>query len=384
MVILGCYICFPLHPCVRVGQCGHGTDHDTEVAVDTVIIELKRYFVQVYCIYRTGAHAGPAVHALAEIDYHAAVIPDRILKGCEVTLLFLPFLLGWCRPANLIYYKTLTFLLSIRSEMMNWNEVIQKSRVTGVSPALILREEIQRAALASLSRMGAFNHIVFQGGTALRIFYNNPRFSEDLDFVRVEGESFDLTSRSGEIEVFLSSEFHYLREIRVNVQKNTADIQRMVIKCPSEIPSRRLSINIELFSVPSYRNSPKILAYAPFNPVVRVEEGEEILADKIIAIALREYLKGRDIWDLYYLTTELGVSTSRELLEKKAEDYGVSNMGQRVKEGRERLLDGGVEALDREMKRFLSPGAYDQIRSSFVAIVASVSEALSGYSEEGA
>jgi len=46
----------------------------------------------------------------------------------------------------------------------------------------VFQEEVQKAVLASLSRDEAFNHLVFQGGTALRLFYENPRFSEDSDF----------------------------------------------------------------------------------------------------------------------------------------------------------------------------------------------------------
>lgn len=266
---------------------------------------------------------------------------------------------------------------------MNWNEIVQKGTATGISPSLILREEMQKATLAALSRMNAFNSIVFQGGTALRIFYSNPRFSDDLDFVRLEGKNFDFTGKGREIERFLSSEFYYLPEIRVSTQKKTKDIQRLVIRSISEVPSQRLSINIELFSVPSYLNSPRIMAYAPFNPVVRVEKAEEILADKIIAIALREYLKGRDIWDIFYLTTELRTSTDRGLIEKKARGYGVMDVWNRVMEGRGRLLDGGLEALDREMKRFLPAGTYGQIKGSFGTIIESVSKELLKYGERG-
>jgi len=255
---------------------------------------------------------------------------------------------------------------------MSWDEIVQKSKKMGFSPTLILREEMQKATLASLSRMDAFNHIVFQGGTALRIFYNNPRFSDDLDFVLKDGEIFELSSKSGEIEKYLSSEFYYLHGIRVNIQKNTRDIQRIVIRTVSENPSQKLSINTELFFVPSYHNSPKILIYPPLNPVVRVEEREEILADKIIAVILRRYLKGRDIWDIHYLTDELNVLTSHELIEKKVRDYGIRDFHKRIRESRKKLLKDGVAALDREMKRSMPISTYNQLKISFEEIVKSV------------
>lgn len=262
---------------------------------------------------------------------------------------------------------------------MDWDEIVQKSKKTGASPLLILREEIQKAALTSLSRMGAFNHIVFQGGTALRMFYHNPRFSEDLDFVLREDESFDLTSKIREINRFLSSEFFYLTKTEVKTQKNTNEIQRMVIRTVSENPYQRLSINVELFFIPSYLNSPKILKYPPLNPVIRVEKIEEILADKIIALSFREYLKGRDIWDIFYLTSELRTSVSTQLLNKKIRDYSVKGAGERIRESRGRLLRDGVDALNREMKRFMPASTYNQLKTDFNGIVEKVASEILRY-----
>src|ERR1017187_6204807 len=45
-----------------------------------------------------------------------------------------------------------------------------------------LREIMQEIALAGLERSGFFEKAAFYGGTALRIFHQLPRFSEDLDF----------------------------------------------------------------------------------------------------------------------------------------------------------------------------------------------------------
>jgi predicted nucleotidyltransferase component of viral defense system len=45
-----------------------------------------------------------------------------------------------------------------------------------------LREIMQEIALAGLYRAGFFKEAAFYGGTCLRIFYDLPRFSEDLDF----------------------------------------------------------------------------------------------------------------------------------------------------------------------------------------------------------
>ncbi|TRZ53178.1 hypothetical protein D4S03_02225 [bacterium] len=46
----------------------------------------------------------------------------------------------------------------------------------------VLREYVQHLFLSSLYRTGGSENILFKGGTAYRIAYKSPRFSEDLDF----------------------------------------------------------------------------------------------------------------------------------------------------------------------------------------------------------
>ena len=49
----------------------------------------------------------------------------------------------------------------------------------------IIKEVIQELVLASLSKTDFFKHAAFYGDTALRIFYDLNRFSEDLDFTLI-------------------------------------------------------------------------------------------------------------------------------------------------------------------------------------------------------
>ncbi len=46
-----------------------------------------------------------------------------------------------------------------------------------------LKEILQETALYALATADFFTEGLFQGGTALRILYQLPRFSEDLDFI---------------------------------------------------------------------------------------------------------------------------------------------------------------------------------------------------------
>ena len=57
-----------------------------------------------------------------------------------------------------------------------------------------LKEIIQEIVLSGLSRGNFFNEAAFYGGTALRIFYNLDRFSENLDFALLEpNKDFDIS-----------------------------------------------------------------------------------------------------------------------------------------------------------------------------------------------
>lgn len=66
---------------------------------------------------------------------------------------------------------------------MDWQEIMQRRATTREPVELLIREEVQKAVLARLGLKEFFREAVFQGGTALRLFYGNPRLSEGLDFV---------------------------------------------------------------------------------------------------------------------------------------------------------------------------------------------------------
>lgn len=56
------------------------------------------------------------------------------------------------------------------------------SKETGIDIKLLIREYLQKFILLFLNQKNFFSEGVFQGGTCLKIVYDNVRFSEDLDF----------------------------------------------------------------------------------------------------------------------------------------------------------------------------------------------------------
>src|SRR3990167_10374175 len=60
-------------------------------------------------------------------------------------------------------------------------EKIGKDYQMGVFPNIV-REYFQNVFLEQLYKLPGAEKLLFKGGTALRIIYGSPRFSEDLDF----------------------------------------------------------------------------------------------------------------------------------------------------------------------------------------------------------
>ena len=60
-------------------------------------------------------------------------------------------------------------------------ENIARQEQTAVFPNIV-REYVQHLFLTELYQLPGSEKLLFKGGTALRIIYNSPRFSEDLDF----------------------------------------------------------------------------------------------------------------------------------------------------------------------------------------------------------
>ena len=66
-------------------------------------------------------------------------------------------------------------------------QMLDKYTITTINDEInALKEIIQEIIICGLSRGDFFNEAAFYGGTALRIFYNLNRFSEDLDFALIK------------------------------------------------------------------------------------------------------------------------------------------------------------------------------------------------------
>ena len=199
-----------------------------------------------------------------------------------------------------------------------------------------LKEIIQEIVLSGLSRGNFFNEAAFYGGTALRIFYNLDRFSEDLDFALLEpNKDFDI-----------SKYFNYIQKelkaygINLNIptkEKNfdsnitsaflKGDTLELILKFfPSEEEHKynhilkNLKIKLEVDINPpmgaTYEDKYKLL---PSPHQIKLYDKESLFAGKIHAILCRGWnnrVKGRDLYDyIFFLASDTKVNI--ELLKNK-------------------------------------------------------------------
>lgn len=56
----------------------------------------------------------------------------------------------------------------------------------GISKDQVLWEEVELIVLDAIAKHPIEEKVIFYGGTALRLAYGSPRFSEDIDLIRIK------------------------------------------------------------------------------------------------------------------------------------------------------------------------------------------------------
>ena len=186
----------------------------------------------------------------------------------------------------------------------------------------VIREIVQSIVLIGLSRSGFFSKASFYGGTALRIFYNLNRYSEDLDFTLNNVDpDFSIETYTDKIrEVALSYGLNL--EIMIKNKKTESPIESafaklntyqtfISLKLDNKIISTLhkdeiLKVKFEIDCNPSlgFKTETKWLDIPEFAQVVVLDE-PSLFAGKLHAILCRNYknnVKGRDYYDfLFYM-----------------------------------------------------------------------------------
>jgi predicted nucleotidyltransferase component of viral defense system len=263
---------------------------------------------------------------------------------------------------------------SIKSAIADF---MTKRGIPGEMEQNLVKEAVHLHLLSALSEAGVLRHVVFQGGTALRLCYGGERYSEDLDFVcgkagaYVAGIEFDqlVASALETTKKSLHSEFDINpNEITFKqppypmaIKGDSVTVAAWQISVPiapiRHLPKSR--IKIEFANVPSYDSGPNVAKAVPGlvqvqDVILTTEKPDEILADKAVALTARQALKYRDVWDVWYLGNKLNAQVDRSMVARKFVDYGTSDIEAKAKQRREELAkETTAKSFLDEMKRFL-------------------------------
>ena len=254
---------------------------------------------------------------------------------------------------------------------------IQRRGIEAGMDQNLMKEAIHLHLLSALSEAGLLQHVVFQGGTALRLCYGGERYSEDLDFVcgkagaylkdvefdALVDKALETTKRTLQRDFDIDATQIALKrpaqpELVKGSDVNVAAWQIVVPVNPTpKTPKSR--IKIEFANVPSYDSKPLTVSVTPGlvqiqDVILNAETPNEILADKAVALTARATLKFRDVWDVWFLVNKLGATPDREMVLKKFADYGTTDIKVRANARLDELAkDATATAFYVEIKRFL-------------------------------
>lgn len=192
-----------------------------------------------------------------------------------------------------------------------------------------IKEVVQEIVLCGLSRAGFFKQAAFYGGTALRIFHELDRFSEDLDFsLMAPDPEFELPAYFPMVEKELNAYgFHFKAEDHTKavdsdirsafLKGNTRE--HLLILYADERMARSVNEN-EIIKVkfevdttpPPHATFERKYRLMPIPYEINLYDMPSLFAGKLHAVICRAWksrVKGRDLYDyVFYLSRNTPVN----------------------------------------------------------------------------
>lgn len=160
----------------------------------------------------------------------------------------------------------------------------------------ILREYFQHLFLSYFYQQTNSEYIFFKGGTALRIIFDSPRFSEDLDFSSTHSDK-------QIIEQIIENTLHSLEKENIKVSLKEATTTTGGYLSIVSFLTDQDPINIQLeISLREGEKKGEIVSiagdYIPPFTIISLLQGQ-LIDEKIQALQSRK--KPRDFYDLYFI-----------------------------------------------------------------------------------
>ncbi len=212
----------------------------------------------------------------------------------------------------------------------------------------IFREYLQYKVLQAIFDSKHASKLAFLGGTALRIVYGNNRFSEDIDL-----DNFGLSWSEFEDVIQKVKRFLELEGFEIEVRNVTKSAYRCYLRFPALLYEQGLSpyqqekilIQVDT-TAQGYKYEPEIRILNKFDVFteIRVTPLDILLSQKIYTAVNRKRPKGRDFYDITYLSSrtkpnygflnqKLGVNNTEDLrreINKKIEKFDFEKLSDDV------------------------------------------------------
>jgi predicted nucleotidyltransferase component of viral defense system len=227
-----------------------------------------------------------------------------------------------------------------------------------------LREIMQEVALAGLYRAGFFEKAAFYGGTALRIFYDLDRFSEDLDFSLLKTiPDFSINNYLNAVR----SEFNSLGmdvSIKEKIKTKKTNVESAFLKSKTiwkelilediisqhgldQRPNIKINLEVDINPPLGFETEEKLLL-RPFSFYVKCFTLTNLFAGKMHALLFRKWknnVKGRDWCDMeWYVKKGTSLNLHHFLIRAQdSDDWSEENISE--KEFRD-LLHARIDAVD--------------------------------------
>ena len=179
-----------------------------------------------------------------------------------------------------------------------------------------LKETLQYYLLQYISQSPIAENLIFKGGTCLRIFFDLPRLSEDLDFDWSGSSQFDTNSLALSIKNYFAATFKFdALETKIAGNYHTLYIKFPVLDLidlpftPSDSKILFVRLDITPAVGSAFATEPAIKSARDFSIVLKRYSLPDLMAGKIAAILTREIwekqvkqprIKGRDYYDLIW------------------------------------------------------------------------------------
>ncbi|MFA4873412.1 MAG: nucleotidyl transferase AbiEii/AbiGii toxin family protein [Patescibacteria group bacterium] len=185
--------------------------------------------------------------------------------------------------------------------MIDTNLLASESKRIDISPDRLVREAWEILILDQLSQTPWSKHLIFKGGTALRLAWGSPRFSEDLDFSLAATISFtdfrtfcnDLPKKLGNsltTQDVTKKRFTFFALFRIN---DPSLFKAFSVKL--EISTRLPYLKKEGYALKILNTN-----LLPQQVLLPVETLAALWDDKLAT--LRDRKEPRDLFDLWYLS----------------------------------------------------------------------------------